>query len=404
MDIFCDPDVDADEITGGNPLTAASNWLNPGNSTLSDFLAFPESLSTSSINMSTSSVSSFLILTPSSLTPSTLSSSSPGTLSGGKVIGGEPLREAGIDLGSQRLVLSACVGTVKPVNEWTLPLPLCDWAWHVDDEGTIGVMPNATLTECARWPWLCSLLPPPKALAMAVICPAARLEVHETGEGALEFWALDTIPAPGGKIGGGPRGVCCPKPPGLLPLLLGPLDNCGVGMSEDDAKCWGWRGWGWEWWNEGGRAYPNESFLGNVCFTKGLRCWCTKAEEFVGLLALVWPLSLTIISRPLSWLSMVDGGSRTGEGARDGPVECILSVRRGPRNGDVEGVWAMSVVHLVEEKWGGDRSEERCRKFEWGTTWNNFWEGEREFIAAESESELIGDGESSRTFVPTKWR
>jgi len=145
MDIFCNPDVDADEITGGNPLAAASNWLNPGNSTLSDFLAFPEIfLSTSSINISTSSVSSFLILTPSL---STLSSSSLGTLSGGNTIGGEPLREAGIDLRSQRLVLSACVGAVKPVNEWILPLPLGDWTWDMGDEGTIGVMPNATLTE-----------------------------------------------------------------------------------------------------------------------------------------------------------------------------------------------------------------------------------------------------------------
>jgi len=73
---------------------------------------------------------------------------------------------------------------------------------------------------------------------MAVICPAARPEVHETGEGALELVVLDTNPAPGGKIGGGPRGVCCPKPPGLLPLLLGPLDNCGVGAPEGDAKYW----------------------------------------------------------------------------------------------------------------------------------------------------------------------
>lgn len=74
------------------------------------------------------------------------------------------------------------------------------------------------------------------------MCPAARLEVHETGEGALELVALtldifDTAnPAPGGKSGGGPSGVCCPKLPGLLPLLLGPLDSCGVGTPEDDAK------------------------------------------------------------------------------------------------------------------------------------------------------------------------
>lgn len=73
----------------------------------------------------------------------------------------------------------------------------------------------------------------------------------------------------------------------------------------------------------------------------GPRCWGIKIDEFVGLPATLGPLDLlssAAMSRSLSRPSIVGGGSRTGEGARDGFVECILSVLRGPRNGDVEGV------------------------------------------------------------------
>lgn len=89
------------------------------------------------------------------------------------------------------------------------------------------------------------------AFAVAVICPAASACVQATGEGALELVALEApiSPAPGGKSGGGPSGVCCPKLPGLLPLLLGPLESCGVGAPEYDVLCdekW--------WWGSAGMA------------------------------------------------------------------------------------------------------------------------------------------------------
>jgi len=67
------------------------------------------------------------------------------------------------------------------------------------------------------------------------------------------------------------------------------------------------------------------------------------------------------------------GGKRIGDGALDGLAEWMLRVRRGPRNGLVEGVKANSeevVVLTAEEYWGGEYSTKWPWEDELPWRWN----------------------------------
>lgn len=143
-------------------------------------------------------------------------------------------------------------------------------------------------------------------------------------------------------------GMGCDTVPGLLPLLLGPLESCGVdmlpcagviepcngvidpctGVSDPcgvDAPLWGIAGT----WKSPVRRF----FLwGKYDAPGGLPYTLVERDSSSS-------RSTKTLSRSFSNTIPVDGGgSRMGDGARDGFAEWMLSVRRGPRKGLVDGV------------------------------------------------------------------
>ena len=75
--------------------------------------------------------------------------------------------------------------------------------------------------------------------------------------------------------------------------------------------------------------------------------------------------------------SRTDEGSLNGDAAREGPSECKFKVRSGPKKGLVEGVW------WTERDW-------EC---EWVRVAG--YDGDVVGSGRDSESELIGEGDSS---------
>lgn len=176
---------------------AAANSLNPGSST--------RSLSLSSIAASSPPRGS-CAGRPDGL------DGLDGSFSGGSLIGGEHARLTGTlsALAGAGMLgksggggISACVGCASPV------------VWRAA-RGWIGVIPNATRTECARW-WWCGWL---------CVCDGERAG----GDGARELHAL---PVELGPCDASEYGWLR----GLLPLLLGPLESCGVGTPGVVRSC-----------------------------------------------------------------------------------------------------------------------------------------------------------------------
>lgn len=136
--------------------------------------------------------------------------------------------------------------------------------------------------------------------------------------------------------------------PGLLPLLLGPLESWGVGrLCKLRSLAWAWAAR--ESWPGYVRTWGIGSNEPEPCFREVGK----KAPRVGGLLTMLERLERWRLGSSIGLIHMSAGGSEMGDGALDGLVECRLRVRSGPRNGLVLGVNVNSVALMPV---GGENS------------------------------------------------